>query len=333
MKKRIHYFDVAKGVLILLLLLSHYGSARRRLDISNDDLFFLFDSLQVVFTAFYMQAFFIISGYCSNFNKPFKPFLISQIKQLLVPWISFEILTACISAIKTGEFTFSFIMSRIFNETWTFYWFLNALFFSKVVVWIINNRIKSHIAIIITTLIIFLIGIIINQYNWGRNIFCIRESMGSCLFVAVGLVLKKKTKLYDMLLEHSIYIYPIVLLILICTNIRIPVFAAGMRVSLSQVPLFLITSLTGSFACLRLCKMLGHNKFLEFWGVNSLIVYVTHFWALKPLVFYFYNYFTPISSYSVIPYYFLIYISEIAFCWLMVKLFTSKYLKWITGSF
>lgn len=333
MKNRIHYFDIAKGVLILLLLVHHYGSARRRLEISNDDCFIIFNSWQVVFTAFFMQAFFIISGYCSNFNKPFKPFIISQTKQLIIPWISFEILSAVISAIRMKDFSFSYMLSIIFNETWTFYWFLNALFFSKVVVWIINKRISSHCFLIIITFTLFLIGIIINQHNWGRNIFCIRESLGSCLFVAVGLVLKDRTKLYDTLLKYCVYIYPLALLILIFLTIKIPIFTAGMHISLSQVPIFFITSLTGSFACLRLCKMLVHNKFLEFWGVNSLIVYCTHFWALKPLVFYFYNIFTPISSYSVIPYYSLIYISEIAFCWAMVKLFTSKYLKWITGSF
>lgn len=332
MKNRVHYFDIAKGLLILLLLLHHYGSARRRLDISND-YFELFNQWQVIFTAFFMQAFFIISVYCSNFNKAFKPFIISQIKQLLIPWISFEILAACISAIQTKNLSFSYIQSLIFNETWTFYWFLNALFFSKVVIYILNKWVKSHLVIILITLLIFFIAIIINEHNWGRNLFCIRQSMGSCLFVAVGLILKNRAKLYDMLLKHCVYIYPICLIILIITNVKIPIFTAGMQVSLNQVPIFLITSLTGSFACLKLCRFLEHNSFLEFWGINSLIVYVTHFWALKPLVNSFFIHFNPINSYTVIPYYFSIYISEIVFCYFMVKIFTSKYLKWITGSF
>ena len=211
MAKRIHYFDVAKGLLILLLLVSHYSSARRRLDVSND-LFSLFDSWQFIFRAFFMQAFFVISGYCSNFNKPFKPFFMAQIKQIMVPWICFELLSASISTIKSGNM--SVFSSMIFNETWTIYWFLNALFFSKIVVWLINRITPNQLHLVFITLFLFISGIIINQYNIGRNIFCTRESLGSCIFVAIGLVLKNRPSIYSILKKHCIYIYPIILLLL-----------------------------------------------------------------------------------------------------------------------
>ena len=35
MKNWIHYSNVAKGILIPLLLIHHYGGARRRIDLSN----------------------------------------------------------------------------------------------------------------------------------------------------------------------------------------------------------------------------------------------------------------------------------------------------------
>lgn len=332
MGKRIHYLDIAKGILILLLLVSHYSSARRRLDISND-YFYLFDSWQFIFRAFFMQAFFIISGYCSNFNKPFKPFFKTQFKQLIIPFISFEILSAIFWAARTGGLSFHFILSFIFNDTWTVYWFLNALFFSKIVVWIINRITPNQLYLILITLFLFVSGIIINHYNLGRNIFCIRESLGSCLFVAVGFVLRNRTKLYNMLLNLCIYIYPVILILLFFTGIKIPVFAAGMHVTLSQVPIFFITTLTGTFACLRMCKVLDRNKFLEFWGKKTLIVYCTHFWGLILIIPIIFNWFNPISPYSAIPYYILIYLLEIVFCWLIIKLFSSKYLKWAIGSF
>ena len=99
MGKRIHYLDIAKGLLIILLLFHHYGSARRRLDVSND-FYEQYKLWQIVFTAFFMPTFFVISGYCSNFNKPFKAFFKTQFKQLLIPYITFEILTAFFWTIK-----------------------------------------------------------------------------------------------------------------------------------------------------------------------------------------------------------------------------------------
>lgn len=332
MGKRIHYLDIAKGILILLLLVHHYGSARRRLDVSND-YYILYNSWQVVFTAFFMQAFFIISGYCSNFNKPFKPFFKTQFKQLIIPFISFEILSALFWATNTGDLSFPFILSFIFNDNWTVYWFLNALFFSKIVIWLIYRVTPSHLNLIIITLFFFIMGIIINQYNIGRNILCIRESLGSCMFVAVGYILRNRAELYHLLLKYCIYVYPVILFLLFFTSIKIPVFAAGMHVTLSQVPIFLLLSLTGTFACLKICKMLNRNNFLEFWGKKSLIVYCTHFWGLILIIPIIFNWLNPISSYSAIPYYILIYSMEIFFCWLMIYLFSSKYLKWAIGSF
>lgn len=332
MAKRIRYFDVAKGLLILLLLVSHYSSARRRLDVSND-LFFLFDSWQFIFRAFFMQAFFIISGYCSNFNKPFKAFFGAQVKQIMVPWICFELLSALIYTIQSRDLSMSGFFSIIFNKTWTIYWFLNALFFSKIVVWIINKVTQNHQYLIITTLFLFLLGITINQYNIGHNIFCIRESLGSAFFVAIGLVLKNNPSIYSILKKVCVYIYPIILLLLTLFSVKIPVFAAGMHVTITQVPIFLITSLTGSLACLRICELIKHSTFLEFFGIASLVVYCTHFWGLKPLVDFFYTQMNPITPMYFIPYYGLIYLSEILFCWLMVKIFRLKYLKWCTGAF
>ena len=136
-----------------------------------------------------------------------------------------------------------------------------------------------------------------------------------------------------MLLNHCIYIYPVILILLFFTRIKTPVFAAGMHITLSQVPIFFISSLTGTFACLRMCKVLDRNKFLEFWGKKTLIVYCTHFWGLILIIPIIFNWFNPISPYSAILYYILIYLLEIVFCWLIIKLFSSKYLKWAIGSF
>lgn len=332
MSKRIQYLDIAKGLLIMLLVISHYVSAHNVLNISHDYIEHI-DPWLIIYRCFFMQAFFIISGYCTNFDKPFTLFFKTQIKQLIIPWITFEIFYATISVIWDGDISFSYFISKIFNERWTVLWFLNALFFSKTIVWITRKITKSQFLLLSMTSILLIIGVLINKYDWGKNIFCIRESLASTLFVAIGLYLRSHQSIYRLLLNWCIYIYILALLIFTSIGIHIPVVAAGLHVTLKQIPIFLLMSLTGTFACLKICELIAHNSFFEYWGRNSLIVYGTHFMGLQSFVLIFYTLFSPINKYNAIPYYFLIYLFEFIYCWIMIKIFTSKYLKWTIGSF
>ena len=83
--ERIPYIDVAKGILILLVVYDHLPDVYMYLlNLSNSHIEYLNDT-QWIFKLFFMPAFFCITGMCSNFNKNFKPFLISNLKTLIVP--------------------------------------------------------------------------------------------------------------------------------------------------------------------------------------------------------------------------------------------------------
>lgn len=57
MKERIHWIDIAKGILILLLLIHHFRTALESNDI--DISFYPFmTAWTILFTTFFMQAFF-----------------------------------------------------------------------------------------------------------------------------------------------------------------------------------------------------------------------------------------------------------------------------------
>ena len=82
MKTRIDYIDNVKGILILLVVLGHCIDGETY--------------LKTVIYSFHMPAFFIISGillnYSSAVGKNFGAFLLSRIRQLLIPYILFEFL-------------------------------------------------------------------------------------------------------------------------------------------------------------------------------------------------------------------------------------------------
>ena len=83
-KKRVKYIDVAKGILILCVFTGHLNWFAVGKGISSS-YFGTIDEIARVWSSFFMAAFFFITGYCSNFNKDYRPFLLNDLRSLIVP--------------------------------------------------------------------------------------------------------------------------------------------------------------------------------------------------------------------------------------------------------
>ena len=127
-KERLHWIDVAKGLLILLVVYGHLYAWTRKLNPEAADI--LLQSLNF-FLSFYMPAFFVITGYCSNFKKPFLDFFFSSFKTILLPGLTFALFDAVIS--------FDVNIQRLYRIAKDFilyggqYWFLSALFMGRII--------------------------------------------------------------------------------------------------------------------------------------------------------------------------------------------------------
>ena len=149
-KERIHWIDVSKGILILLLLLHHFASAKRVMGIDSNFFSFL-TCWQSLYTAFFMQAFLMMSGYCSNFKKPHGQFWEGVIKQLVIPFIFFEFISCCIISAQKEDFSINGIFQVWTDTNGTTLWFLNALIVSKVLIYYMRRVTKSvKVALMIT---------------------------------------------------------------------------------------------------------------------------------------------------------------------------------------
>lgn len=83
-KERLTYIDVAKGLLMVLVVFHHVDGNATKYGIINsavDDI----HAFSNIFVSFFMPCFFIITGYCSNFTKPFVRFLLGSIKGIMLP--------------------------------------------------------------------------------------------------------------------------------------------------------------------------------------------------------------------------------------------------------
>lgn len=145
MKERIHFIDTAKGVTLILVLFLHISNCYPGHPYTTS-------LARTVVSTFFMPVFFVLSGlFFSSRKEPLK-WLNKKTKRLFVPYLFFYILTYILAFImvkllgigtKNG-FNYSdiFIVFRqdVFSNATI--WFLLALFWASLVMYIIDRNIK-----------------------------------------------------------------------------------------------------------------------------------------------------------------------------------------------
>ena len=90
-KTRLHYVDIAKGLLILMVIIHHIP--QYYLTNGHNNYLKYMDDNSFIYSSFFMASFFILSGYVSNFSKPFIAFSIKNFKSLMVPSFAFTMIS------------------------------------------------------------------------------------------------------------------------------------------------------------------------------------------------------------------------------------------------
>lgn len=336
--KRIEYLDVAKGILILFLLIHHYYSATRRLD-GDFPNFYFFGHTQFMISVFFMQCFFFISGFCTSVNKTWGRFTINQIRQLLIPIVIFNLLFAVFRYFQLFPIPNLLISNSIQSTGQTFlpiltgYWFLWALLISKLILYILIKVRDNAWFYLPVSFILMLIGFALKNYQIGSNIFFYQHALGSCFIVAFGHYCRENTRMYERLRSFCSIAYPWLLALLVALGVSIPIFTAGMAVTMRQIPLFLLVSIGGSLACLFYSeKVRGCVKdIFSFYGKNSIIIYGVHFYPLIRLVNYFSHCFQLQDAFGKALYILTVYSCELVICTAFIYFFKIKGIRALMG--
>lgn len=328
-KERYHWVDVAKGLLIILLLVHHFSSATRRLGISNDQFWFV-TCWQIIYTCFFMQAFFFLSGYCSNFSHPAKRFFTKLLKQLIIPFVCFQLIICISNTFAEHGFSLRAIYDYWLGVNGTTLWFLNALIVSKIIVWMCLRINKSFIFLLSFSFALLLFAIYLKQKDLGSNFFYIRQSLAAVFFVAFGHFIKHRQDILKYVRIGAL-VFPYLLLFMLLLNIPIPQVTAEMQVGLLSAPIFVLVSLCGTCACIEACKIIGKFKPIEYIGRNTLVVYCLHFLVLLPLAGVLYKVLSPSGLLMSIVYVLVLYVSVLFVCVFLIELFNLKPLRWMIG--
>lgn len=280
--KRITYFDMVKGLAIILVVLGHveYISAPLRVWISS----------------FHMPIFFIVSGmlirYKNETERELSVTIPKKIKGLLIPyfWFSLLYLVIDIFNVALGVVTPEvFIKDQIASITFygfSVLWFLPALLIAEVVFIFLTKKLKPYISI--PLIIILALGSYWAQHQIS-GIYTSSLLITSLIdFVRVFL----RGFIATAFVMIAYYAFP-----LINRNekfsvteliIGIVMFIANLVLSQingcvdfhyiieNNVPLFYLCAILGSFSLILICKNCKNLKPISYLGENSLIVMATH---------------------------------------------------------
>lgn len=202
---RIQEIDMAKGVLILLMVAFHLGLFNTKYP----------HACQIVY-AFHMSGFLLISGYLFSVNKELHKFL-KGIYGIVVPYIVFEviyllgvgILGKFIGASNTFDGGVLTLLSNIaFSPSGT-YWYLHTMAICLTVYYIVNRYvIKGLSGILVSSIILYALSIGISGFKWENIIYFI-----------IGALFRNGNFIINEKLKSPISVLCFVLIIVFANNI------------------------------------------------------------------------------------------------------------------
>ena len=138
-QKRIEYFDLMKGICIVLVVVCHCYE-ELGLSVENKHLWSMLEHLR-------MPLYFFLSGMFFKEYSSFVDFVIRKTNKLIIPFLFFVIITV-IPKLITGEVELGLIPIKK-HFTWMikyggYLWFLRTLFFANILYSVVHKYIKYH---------------------------------------------------------------------------------------------------------------------------------------------------------------------------------------------
>lgn len=324
MKERLAYIDVFKGILILFVVYDHLPDVYMYVLKQENSYMASLDEEQWLFKLFFMPAFFLATGFCSNFNKKFLPFVVSNTKSLLVPNICFGFLLGLMH-VSSIEWKSILLHGGAF-------WFLSSLYMAKLIYWILIRYLGNNELLRWMILIgLVFIGFLLNSISINYDIFYFHYAFSLAIFLEIGRKIKSMKS--DKSLYVCSFIYIGICVFFSFITIHKPVVAWGCICEVWETPLYIVSATTGSCMVLLLSKKIKHNFFLEYIGRESLIFYIFQIKVMTVLERFLLRYFVIDSWISVIIFVLTIYVMTILILSIVSKILDMRYVRMLKGEF
>lgn len=338
--ERLHYIDVYKGLLIVLVIIHHIPFV---LENTIPEIPIIgIRWTQNYIMGFFMPAFFVATGRCTNFKYPYLQYLWKNIKTILIPCFClyyFNHWLSCINALcfkDASWITLSNFFSpgiRTFIHEGGFYWFLISLFLSKVIYYIICV-ISYHLRWrLLISLLLSVAGVVCSEFLPDSNYFFWQHALALVVFLPIGEAIQKNsnhiTKWGWVLLTTYLLIISIVTL----KQYHVPSVTRTLDVVPFSLPLYLFLSMIGSLGLWYLSERIKQNKMLEYWGKNTIVMYAFNYIASTIVINILLLFTHPESEVQVTVLFLITIIIDLAFLSLLSWLFNRKGVRLMLGKY
>lgn len=349
-KERLHWIDIAKGLMIIGMILNHIPNFTSKAGFEFNAPWWLIGHIYGVFT---MQTFFLLSGYTSNFSIGFTPFFVKLCKGLLIPYFSFTILFKIIRMLFLGEGIFEEIGDESIFFLLEGFWFLSALFLAKLIIYgLVKASKDTLISVMGGAIVVTLIGFGINDYysempipsHW-HNWFHYRNGLCMMIFMAIGYAIKKQNWSDNRYLWCGM-VYIITYLITFVLQISDKEIlyitphsyshwfdSNGVANTIFLIPSYLFYSIMGSFMVIWISKRISSFEILEKFGRQSLAIYCIHFTILQFVIIFFAQWIDTAGLITGSLYFIIVAIITIGLSLAVSSLFEKKPFNYLLGKF
>ena len=298
MKERIGYYDIARGLGIIFVVIGHIGT--------------FYGPFRSFIITFHMALFFMISGMLiletGEEERNLAEIIKKKFYRIMVPYILFSALSILIEFVRLSlqDVYYWPHFKALLITAGSFYgnsvmWFLPALFISEII-FLIIRRIKKEFMTIMSVLALVALAVWANTLSAVENEF-LRNMVATVIrgvyctvFICIGYYVRK----YIMTLKIQNFVYGCQAILLLRLSFAMNkfnpkvdlramywgerVFATTSETALVtyQTTLYLVGAVSGALGIIFLCKCLETFstcrvfKVLIFFGSNSLILMATH---------------------------------------------------------
>lgn len=264
--QRIQYFDLAKGICILLVLWFHLKESQHIHSVTD-----------VYLDAVRMPLYFFLSGFFFKTYGGFRAFLGKKAMKLMVPFAFFYLTTSVLLPILAHRFLgMEFSTGQDWHLIYAFLtyspfpniplWFLWGLFVLNLTFYAVKRFVRSDLAISLCCLVL---GALLGYaFNLPASL---SATFRGLIFFYLGYIFHKHDIVERMKLQYAI---PAAATAFLALGFIVP----GNPVALAIVRV--LTSMAGITLLVLVCRTIGRLPYVSYVGRYSIMLLVTH----EPLI-------------------------------------------------
>ncbi|MDO4966030.1 MAG: acyltransferase family protein [Lachnospiraceae bacterium] len=300
MQKRLDYFDMAKGIGVILVLLGH---------LQGDQFFvyspYILPMCEWIFS-FHMPLFFIISGmlifHKKDEDKDLNVLIKKRFKGIMVPYFWFSL--CYMSVVLYAFFSGTIYPETVFVNLWyvlgmygmNVLWFLPTLFAAEIIfIFVVKkskekakgNIRKAYILLIVKTVLIAAIGLLMAYYMTTLSyddsvskrvhefVTVLMRPTVAMSFIAIGYFAQMLLISKDYMKKLTPFV-GIVLMVVAALFVKINHGVDFRSMVFKNVFFYYFCAVLSSIGLILICKGIKPVKIIKFYGVNSLIFMAVH---------------------------------------------------------